>query len=127
MDMSSSTYRIDPTNPERFGWFDLDGVADDKEREDLRAMGFGSQGEEARQVREDEKKEASKVLMFSGLEAQSEIDRLLDELYGSFLDRTSRTKSKDGGIPRRGEPSISRECESKKKGAGRFAPPKSSD
>ncbi len=47
MVVSNGTDRIDLTSLGRFRWFDLDGVAVDEERVELRAMEFGGQGEEA--------------------------------------------------------------------------------
>ncbi len=54
-------------------------------------------------MREDEKKEVSEALMFSGLEAQSEINRLLNELYSGPLVRTYLGEVKGRGryAPRR--------------------------
>lgn len=53
-------------------------------------------------MREDEKKEVSEMLMFSGLESQSEINRLLEELYSSPLSRTSLGEGRGCRALRRG-------------------------
>ncbi len=61
--------------------------------------------------------------MFSGLEAQSEISRLLDELYGSLNQDPLEEAGRHECCTPRGVTGISRECrgEHEEGSAGRFA------